>query len=456
MSPLHSGEGTLRRLHPLTPFIRGWKIYVAFAVVVAQQMGVERHGPSSWALIVLAAAVPVAVLGGWLTWRTTTFGFTGEDLRVDSGILVRRSRRVRLDRLQAVDVVRPLLARMAGLAELRLEVVGGSASEGGLAYLSESEALALRAELLARAAGLERPGDPDAPEDGPGRAHQEAPEHLLHVVPWGRFVASLLLSAPAVATVAVVALAVGVSVAVGSPGPLFVLVPALLVTVQLLAVRGQSDAGFTVSGAADGLRLRHGLLESRQQTVPPGRVQAIRTTAPLLWRPFGWVRLEVAVAGYGTRAQALTGTLLPVAPRAEAAALVERVLTAEVGPLPGGAGRVGAIGLDPAPSRARWLDPLGWRVLGVGADPAILVVRHGALRRVLDVVPHAKVQSVRMVQGPLQRRLGLATVHIDLPPHIRPVVPHRTVAQARELVAAQVERSSSARAEARAELWLRP
>jgi putative membrane protein len=28
-------------------------------------------------------------------------------------------------------------------------------------------------------------------------------------------------------------------------------------------------------------------------------------------------------------------------------------------------------------------------------------------------VPLAKAQSVRLVQGPLQRRLGLATVHLD-------------------------------------------
>ena len=61
-------------------------------------------------------------------------------------------------------------------------------------------------------------------------------------------------------------------------------------------------------------------------------------------------------------------------------------------------------------------DPFGWRRLGVGADDRVLVTRTGRLTRVTDVVLHEKVQSVRLRQGPLQRRLGLASVHLDTTP----------------------------------------
>jgi putative membrane protein len=37
----------------------------------------------------------------------------------------------------------------------------------------------------------------------------------------------------------------------------------------------------------------------------------------------------------------------------------------------------------------------------------------GRLRKVTTWVPLEKVQSVRMVTGPLQRTLSLATVHVD-------------------------------------------
>ena len=56
-------------------------------------------------------------------------------------------------------------------------------------------------------------------------------------------------------------------------------------------------ASWRVAVAADGLRLRHGLLESRAQTLPPGRVQGVRISQPLLWRRPDWWRLQVNVAG---------------------------------------------------------------------------------------------------------------------------------------------------------------
>ena len=159
-----------RRLHPLTPLLRGWKVFAAAVAIAAQQLYGDVE--TSWLLSASPRASRSALVYGYLSWRFTHYRIDGEDLRLETGVLFRRSRRVRLDRLQAVDVVRPLIARALGLAELRLEVAGGSSSEAPLAYLSEPAAQALRAELLARAAGLSH-DTPEAPEavllDGAGR-----------------------------------------------------------------------------------------------------------------------------------------------------------------------------------------------------------------------------------------------------------------------------------------------
>ena len=163
-----------------------------------------------------------------------------------------------------------------------------------------------------------------------------------------------------------------------------------------------SEYGFTVAESPDGLRLRHGLLETRAQTIPLGRVQAVRVLEPLLWRRRGWVRVEVDVAGYQAgrgSEQERTRALLPVAPRAFALALAERVLGA---PLPAGA--------VPAPRAARLRAPLSARRLSVALDDRHLVATSGVLTTTTDVVPLAKVQSLRLVQGPWQRRLGLASL----------------------------------------------
>src|SRR3982751_4832065 len=96
-----------RRLHPLTPLLNGWKIFAGAAAVATQQL----YGDvtAGWLLLGLLASVPIAAGYGYVAWRFTHYLIDGGDLRLETGVLFRRSRRVRLDRLQAVDVVRPLV-----------------------------------------------------------------------------------------------------------------------------------------------------------------------------------------------------------------------------------------------------------------------------------------------------------------------------------------------------------
>ena len=65
-----------------------------------------------------------------------------------------------------------------------------------------------------------------------------------------------------------------------------------------------------------------------------------------------------------------------------------------------------------------------------------LVTTRGVLTTTTDVVPLAKVQSLRTVQGPWQRRLRLTTVVADTAGRRLPggVAPHRDEAEARALV----------------------
>ncbi len=434
LPPAVSAAPGFHRLHPLTPLLRGWKVFAAAVAIAAQQA----YGDVSvgWLFGAVAVSVPLGVAYGWLAWRMTRYRVGPDDLRLESGILHRRSRQVRLDRLQAVDVVRPFVARVLGLAELRLEVAGGSKSEAPLAYLSEDAAQRLRAELLARAAGLHH----DTPE---------APEHVLLEVPLARLVESTLRSVAVITALVALVVLVVVTVVLRQPGLLIAMaVPFLFgvipVTVRTLLVH----FGFTVADSPDGLRLRHGLLETRAQTVPPGRVQAVRLTEPLLWRSKGWVRIDVDVAGYVGQGQDLASVLCPVAPRHEAMAVLARVLP---GVDPDG------VPLAGVPRAARFVDPFAWRALRVGADDRVLVSRHGRLTRVTDVVLHEKVQSVRLVQGPLQRRLGLASVHLDTTPGpVTAFAAHRQQHEARALVDAEVERARVARAAAGPDRWMTP
>jgi putative membrane protein len=425
-----TGHGDWRRLHPLTPLLRGWRILLVLVAGFGQQSlrGEQGVDPVYLGLGVLGAAV-LGGIAAFVAWQRTRYRLTSTELQIDSGILQRRSRRVPLARLQAVDVVRPVVARVLGLAELRLEVVGGGKTEAPLAYLSEDEAQSLRGRLLAAAAGRV---DHIAPE-----AH----EGVLVSVPTGALIASVLLGPPIFLTVAFV-LIVAVVAVVSASAAVPVAIAVLPAYAGFLTVTGRrvlQEYGFTVAEAPDGLRLRHGLLDTRSQTIPAGRVQAIRLLEPLLWRPLGWVRVEVDVAGYGGgrgEEQSATKALLPVAPRALAHALVGRVM--------GGGLPVAAAGVPP---QARWRAPLSRPRLRAGLDSRHLVTTHGVLTTTTDVVPLAKIQSVRLTSGPWQRLLGLATVHADTAGRRLPGAEarHRGAAEARQLLVVLALRAREAR-----------
>ncbi|GAA2430731.1 PH domain-containing protein [Streptomyces macrosporus] len=428
-----------RRLHPVTPWRRAWAPVAALLAFAVQDPERTRQGvenlSTGWLLAGLAVLLPVAAAYGFLSWWTTSYLVTDTELRIRTGLLFRRVAHIRLDRLQAIDVGRPLLARIVGVAKLKLDVVGTDKKDE-LAFLAEREAVALRAELLARAAGM-------APEAAPDAG--EAPARELVRVDTRMLVVSLLLLGT---TWGVLVPAVVVPVLVWwASGALW---PALAVAVPLFGGVWQSSLGrfltefdWVVAESPDGVRLDHGLLDRAHATVPPGRVQAVRIVEPWLWRRRGWVRVELDVAAGGNEG----GVLLPVATREVAHGVLGRIL-------PGVDPAEATASLVPVPRRARWVVPLWWRGYGHGVTESVFASRRGLLCRRLSLVPHAKVQSVRLSQGPWERVHGLANVHVDHGANGTVAARLRDAEEARAVVAAQAERSRTGRREARPERWL--
>ena len=89
-----------------------------------------------------------------------------------------------------------------------------------------------------------------------------------------------------------------------------------------------------------------------------------------------------------------------------------------------------------------------------GQVPLVFASRHGLLRRSLALVPHAKVQSVRLAQGPWQRLWRLAAVHVDTGANKTVTARLRDVEEAAELLRAQAERSRTGRRDARPDRWM--
>ena len=474
-----SEDLTWTRVHPVTPAVKGWKVLAVLIAIGAQQVASVRDAEDvvrtiGWGPVigVIAAAVVVGFVYATIAWRMTRYAVDAEAIYLQNGVLFRQQRSARLDRIQAIDVVQPVLARILGLAELKMEVAGGSDSAVRLSYLKEESAQALRNALLARAAGLEfgTEAQPEAPV---------APERELISVPAGRLVVSLLRSPVLFVPVVLLVGVVVVIVVTGEPSIVFAMLPVLLGSGGYLWQRFAGEFGFRAAQSPDGIRLRHGLLEARAQTVPPGRVQAVRLSQPLLWRSKDWWRVQVNVAGYGkTDEQQTENVLLPVGDRHEALlalwlvlpdlgaddprALLDTALSGGTSGEPSPAPAAGSSTAVPAPDgfitsprSARWLDPWSWSRNGYAVTRHAILIRRGRFQREVVVVPHARTQSLGLRQGPVQRRLDLATVILhSTPGPVAPMLTHLDAAVAGGLVGEQAARARTARAGAGPERWM--
>ena len=429
-------EKPYRRLSPLTPVARSF-IFVA-AVLATTWCDVLRGdiGPLAWLLLGLLAAGAVY---GTASWLRTKYWIEYDELRVDTGVISRQSRRIRIDRLQGIDIVQPFVARLFGLAELRMDVAGGSAREGSLAFLTLDDARELKDLLLARREAVRASGDPE-PAAGEQVSPRSEPDRLLARVELGMLLMSILLSPETVALLVTALGFAGVFFVTGQWAGFSAMVPVLggILLVQFKKLSGNYN--FTVSQTAAGMQVRRGLFELSSQTIALSRLQGVVVSEPLFWKMLGWAKLDVSIAGYASGDDSggpAASTVLPVGDRRLVIQLARHMLR----------------GIDPdltpstpPPDEARWVAPIGRHFMAAGGDGRVAVSREGLLTRRIHVVPHARVQSLRVSQGPWQRRLGLADLHVDSPPgSVNVRMRHRHASEARQWFEAQVDLSRAAR-----------
>jgi putative membrane protein len=329
--------------------------------------------------------------------------------------------------------------------ELRLETAGDSGTPGGaeglLSALSLEDAEALRAELG-------RSGTHVAEGAGHGEAIDAA--SLLEVIAYG----------VSVGRIGAAAVAIGLVMdALGQTSPEFVqdasetMDARTIAGVMLVAVAG----GYALSvgnaifrfyrhqwwRVGESLHIESGLLTRRRLDVPLAKVQLLRIQEPILrrWMGYATLFLETAAIGGLPGGGAVQGQI----PMVDRDVLTDRAraclptLDVDVeGRFAGCATRAvvratvfGAVrwsilagaawvwlgipwlwAMVPWSAAIAWLDATrqGWAV-----SQGFIVVRRGFLRRDTWLLPRNKMQSVRVVQGPLMRGYDLSRVVVWFP-----------------------------------------
>lgn len=252
---------------------------------------------------------------------------------------------------------------------------------------------------------------------------------------------------------------------------LAVIVPVIIYIPRSILGRLETGWGFVSRLTLRGLRKRRGLLSTRTDNVGPGRVQALSLRQPVLWRRPGWTQVDAVIAGMSDDDEdGSESNVLPVGTDEETERTIAALLPALGAPVhdPDAARQavparregvacpadaapdVHAIreglavpdaprdndvesaqisaaqarllrGLLASPARAlpalRPVSGIYWigiRTRAVVVLEHAVVIRSGVLAHVLQVVPRDRIQSVELGQGPLQRRVGGATVTLQL------------------------------------------
>ena len=519
-------ERPWRRVHPISPFIRSWSVLLIFVYLVMSfsvrelQSFIEALnlsvGQSLLMLLGLVVGILLVAAGLYaISWRFYQFRITTEAVELHSGVIFRQRRYMRLDRLQAVDIVRPFFARIFGLSKLSLHAADSAETTLTLEYVRESDAEQLRHEILYLASGAQgdptldptestvalQPAQTQAPdypwanylaqyvqynphglnEDVlsdplPQQQARAATSRELLTVPFGRVIGAALLTG--LSTGVFTALTGGVVSGFfiwlgardeGASGaiPLGLLILLVFIGIGLFTAlvtafsQVNANFNFTAKTSDSGVRLTSGMLSTSSHTIPPGRIQAIQISQPLVYRIFGWYRIQVTVAGYGLTDPSTT--VLPVGTFDDVIIMLT-VLAPDPGVEHANDMLYNALkhtsdddGFTHVPGRARIWQPVAGRRHGYATTPTLLLIRFGRIRRNLAMIPHERIQQSAVYQTLSDKLSGTASARFATPPGlVRVHLKNQQPAELVDLFFAESQIAAHARRISDKNQWMAP
>jgi putative membrane protein len=259
-----------------------------------------------WKILIAAGTILYLLIYGVLSWLRFTYRIEDGELRIESGIFIRKKRYIPFERIQSIDVSEGILQRPFGLVKLTIETAGSSTSkeaEAVLSAITKEEAKAIQDCFFT----VKNNGKNETVEV---KLHQDiiytlSPKHLV-----------LLASTSGGAGVVISAVIAFVFQfneyipykAVYSElrefianGLVFVslIVFLIFLLAWIIALIGTmfKYANFTVRKSENDLVISQGLLEKRQITIPLNRIQGIRISENLLRQPLGYATVLIVSAG---------------------------------------------------------------------------------------------------------------------------------------------------------------
>jgi putative membrane protein len=386
------------------------------------------------------AGLAIAVTVGFIRYQSTSYYIGPEAIHHLTGALSKKVTDIRLDRIEAIDIHQGPLQRLFGVYQV--DVQTGAGKKGGeisLPALTPEAVEELRAARPQAAHLVDAVSEDDVDRPSRRLAGRDLAIAALTAGQLGIVVPVLAGASQIVqqlfneregeeavrslphSTLVIVLAVVGI-----------VLLAWLLSTLGAIVAFG----GFTVTRDGDRLRIRRGVVERSEATVPVGRVRAVRVVEGIFRRPFGLATLTVEITGYADEASAAR-TLFPLVRLRDVDAFLSEFLP-ELADDPRGLRRpprraarrylLLPVVLGALVSVGAWFlvgafAPLAlvagalygharWRAAGWRLADGRLAIRSMRLARTTVLAPARNRESHTLVQNLLQRRADLADLEV--------------------------------------------
>jgi len=327
-----------KKLHPIAIL---YKIFHQLKEVIFPVIAVFVFGGTSskWdffyhiGLIIFGIFV---LVGGILSWFFFRYYVHQGELRMESGVFVKKKRFIPFERIQSIDFTEGILHRPFGLVKVKVETAGGAGeAEAVLTAIRMNEAVQLR-DYINKQKNKKHEFEEEKPEDNKKELYKITTKELLLLATTSGGIGVVFS-----ALIAVISqfeelipykkifhefqhvVSSGIMILAMIVFIVFVLLWGISFLITVLKY-----ANFTVAKLENDLVITRGLLEKRHITIPLSRIQAVRIRENILRQPFGLAAVYLESAGGSLKDnEASSVIVMPVSKKARIKSFLLEILS---------------------------------------------------------------------------------------------------------------------------------
>lgn len=330
-----------KRMHPISIVLRMLKLIkdaivpLAIAFIALLRDMTKLFWWSPFALI--GVILLVSGLFGFLYWYRFTYRMEEDELRIESGVFIRKKRYISRHRIHSVNTSANILHRLFGLVKLEVQTAGGGKeAEGMIPALSKLDAADIQ-QFVKRKENIVLQEDTENVQVREERTSYQLSFRRLLVaaatsggtgVIFG-FLFAITQQADEVVNINIYSFAYDWLLKQSLFLSVIFVIGSLAVT-WMVAMIGTilKYCFFEITKQGNELFIRRGLLEKREMTIPLHRIQALKVEENIFRQPFGLLTVSAEIAGGAADADkhSFSTVLFPLLKKSELASFLDELL----------------------------------------------------------------------------------------------------------------------------------